>query len=121
MVSDCWKGTIAAVKALRKENGWGTRTLRHELVNHSAGEIVNPRGFTTNAIEGRWSVLKRWLKKRNGGRMPTGLSRKQWEILLGEFQYRKFASQGNTMDSGHTFLVSPLHFFKVLAKQRKIE
>ena len=37
------------------------RSLPHEIVNHSAGEIMNENGFTTNAIEAKWSVVKRWV------------------------------------------------------------
>ena len=35
------------------------RDLPHEVVNPSEWEIVNAKGYTTNAIEAKWGVLKR--------------------------------------------------------------
>ena len=89
IVSDKWKGTVAAVKQYRTERCFTEAQLPHEIVNHSAGEIINQRGFTTNLIEAKWSVLKRWLRRVNGGRMPTHSDRKAWTRLLTLFQFRK--------------------------------
>jgi hypothetical protein len=90
LVSDSWRGTIAAVKQYIQDHGVSDRNLTHELVNHSAGEIVNPRGFTTNGIENRWSALKRWVRKRCNGKLPSTTDRDKWARLVGEFQLRKF-------------------------------
>ena len=70
-VSDKWGGTLAAVKCIRTMSKLTPLQLPHGIVNHSAGEIKNVRGFTTNAIEAKWSVLKRWVRRRSGGRLPT--------------------------------------------------
>lgn len=51
LVTDGWKATLSAVKEFKEENGWGDKELWHEIVNHSAGEIVNVNGLTTNHIE----------------------------------------------------------------------
>jgi len=77
LVTDGWKATIAAVKQLKKEEGWSDADLWHEVVNHSAGEIVNSNGFTTNHIENRWSLVKRWVRKRMGGRLPLHSNREK--------------------------------------------
>eukprot|EP00973_Karenia_brevis_P002342 315388-Karenia_brevis.AAC.1 len=88
-VSDSWRGTIAAVKRYRTERGYTENQFKHELVNHSAGEVINPRGYSTNAIESRWGVLKRWARYRYGGRLPTHGDRAKWTLLLEEFRFRK--------------------------------
>ena len=105
LVTDGWKGTKAAIKHFILEKGWSANDLHHEVVNHSKGEIVNQNGFTTNGIENRWSVVKRWLRKRCGGRMPTHTDRVRWSHLLTEFQWRKLAANGNTTDWANTFFV----------------
>ena len=97
ITSDAWKGTIVAVRELRQERGWPTGVLRrvngcnacgpqyHQIVNHSA-EFVNADGFTTNHIESAWSVLKRFLKRRCGGRLPP-MERELVRELLNEFSF----------------------------------
>lgn len=50
-------------------------------MNHSAGEIVNVNGFTTNHIENGWSVVMRWARKRAGGRLPLHSDRSMWRIV----------------------------------------
>ena len=77
LVSDCWRGTITGVQEHRRQRAFTERDLPHELVNHEQHEIINENGFTTNMIESRWSVLKRWVRKRTGGRMPTHSNRKE--------------------------------------------
>ncbi|CAK0872465.1 unnamed protein product [Prorocentrum cordatum] len=52
-VSDKWGATISLVKAIRRQTGLTQNTLRRELVDHDDGEIVNAKGFTTNAIESK--------------------------------------------------------------------
>ena len=91
LVSDGWKGTVAAVKQYRRDHGLTAAQFPHEIVVHSKGEIKNAKGFTTNAIESRWSVLKRWLRRKCSGRLPIHSDRGAWDMLLGEFTYRKFA------------------------------
>jgi hypothetical protein len=90
VVTDKWLGTVAAIKQLRSDNGWSEAQLRHEIVVHSNGEIVNVNGFTTNAIEARWSVIKRWIRKHLGGKLPGHSDRDKWTTLLTEFRYRKY-------------------------------
>ena len=102
LVTDGWRSTAAAIKLLRKEKGWTAEDLHQEVVNHSAGEIVNKNGFTTNHIEGTWSSLKRWVRKRYGGRLPSHSDRSRWGRLVAEFHWRKLKSAGNSHDWGHT-------------------
>ena len=105
VISDGWLGTLAAIRNIRAREGWGTRVLRHETVVHSQGEVVNARGFTSNAIENRWSVLKPWVRKKNGGKCPPHTDRVKWNKVINEFRYRKLAQRNNTMDHGHTWIV----------------
>eukprot|EP00959_Pyramimonas_sp_CCMP1952_P318988 6674156-Pyramimonas_sp.AAC.1 len=42
LVSDSWGATISAAKEFKKLKRWTVKDLRHELVVHPAGEIVNP-------------------------------------------------------------------------------
>ena len=50
-----WKSTASAFKAFRDANGLSESDLPHEIVNHSLGELANENGFSTNAIEAKWS------------------------------------------------------------------
>ncbi|CAK0791212.1 unnamed protein product [Prorocentrum cordatum] len=88
IVSDKWRGTIAAVKQYRNDAGLTERMLPHEVVNHSAGEITNERGFTTNHVELQWPLVKRWIRKRYGGTLPKKADRKKWSRLLAEHKFR---------------------------------
>ena len=91
VVSDSWKGTIAAVKRYRRARGYREDVFKHEMVNHSEGVAVKENGYTTNHIEQRWSTLKRWARKRCGGKLPRSKDREFWNRLLQEFQFRKLA------------------------------
>ncbi|CAK0800059.1 unnamed protein product [Prorocentrum cordatum] len=104
LVSDSWGATISAVKEFKKLKRWTVKDLRRELVVHSAGEIVNPNGFTTNGIEAVWSVVNRWVRRRCGGRMPSHSDREQWRALLAELQWRKMNAH-KTLDWGNTYFV----------------
>ena len=86
-------------------HSWSDADLWHEVVNHSAGEIVNSNGFTTNHIENRWSLVKRWVRKRMGGRLPLHSNRETWTRLLNEFHWRKIVAHGHILDWGHTWYV----------------
>ena len=105
LVTDGWKSTRAAIEELRREKGWSKADLWQEVVNHSAGEIVNANGFTTNHIENRWSLVKRWVRKRMGGRLPLHSNRAKWDSLLKEFSWRKAVAEGSSLDYGHTWVV----------------
>ena len=87
-VSDEWRATAFAMKSFRKDNKLTERNLRHEFVNHSACELVNQNGFSTNAIECKWSVIKRWIRKRVSGKLPTHADRQKWSLLIDEYQAR---------------------------------
>ena len=99
VVTDCWKGTIAAVSALKQEYGWSDVELRHETCNHAQGQIVNDNGYSTNQIENKWSVLKRWARKRHGGKLPHRKDRQGWTNLLGEFKLRKYFQYAHGTDA----------------------
>ena len=101
VVTDKWLGSVAAIKRIKRREGWTDRDLPHEVVVHSQGEIKNERGFHTNSIENRWSVLKRWTKKRTGGKLPSCNNRVMWNRLVTEFQYRKVVPKGYSVDGGH--------------------
>ncbi|CAK0869782.1 unnamed protein product, partial [Prorocentrum cordatum] len=96
LVNDSWTAT--------KSKGWTAKDVEHELVVHSAGEIKNPRGFTTNGLQSVWSVVKRWVRRKCGWRMPYHSDRQKWRDLLAEMQWRKLAAT-QTLDYGHTFFV----------------
>ena len=113
LVTDGWKGTIAAVKQFRKDKGWSTNDLIHEIVNHSKGEITNVNGFTTNHIEGKWSSMKRWLKKLNGGKLPSCKDRGVWNNILWEYTWRKNNST-ESLDWNNTFIVPFATFMEAL-------
>ena len=109
-VSDSWRATAPAVKVIRSDLNLNPAVnragnLRHECVVHKDGELVNARGYTTNPVEGAWSVIKRWIRKRNGGRLPAHSDREAWTLLLDEFLLRKVLSEGQSMDNGNTFHV----------------
>lgn len=114
LVTDGWKATLSAVEEFKEEKGWGDKELWHEVVNHSAGEIVNANGFTTNHIENRWRVVKRWVRKRMGGRMPLHNDRRKWRQLLHEFHWRKIVSPGHSLDWGNTWYVPLSEAMKAL-------
>ena len=88
-MSDKWAGTLVAVRKYRQQHGLTEITFPHEIVAHSKGEIVNDGGFSTNAIEDKWSVLKRWLRRRLGGFLPGRADRATWKKYIEEFQFRK--------------------------------
>ena len=98
----------AAVQQLKRDQGRSDKDLWQEVVNHSAGEIVNRNGFTTNHIENRCSLVKRWIRKRMGGRLPLHSNRDKWIRLLNEFHWRQIVGQGHSLDWGHTWYV-PFH------------
>ncbi|CAE8637406.1 unnamed protein product [Polarella glacialis] len=116
IVSDSWSAATSSVKAFRIQKKWNRFDLHHELVNHEAGEIVNPRGFTTNGIEAVWSVLKRWARKRQGGRMPSHSDRVAWTALINEYQFRKVASRGETLDNGNSYYLPFAKFVQSLVE-----
>ncbi len=118
LVPDSWRGTVAAVKNLKAEKGWSETDLPHELVNHSAGEIVNAHGYSTNQIEATWSVLKRWLRKRFGGRLPSKTDRAAWSTYLGEFTWRKLMQSEKGSDTLLGPEVAPM-FFRAVAELRR--
>ena len=94
-VSDKWKATLSALKAHRELHGLSEKTLRNEIVNHSQGEMVNQNGFSTNAIECKWSLIKLlrdgWIRTRLSGTLPRHNDREKWRLLVDEYQ---FATEG---------------------------
>ncbi|OLP89947.1 hypothetical protein AK812_SmicGene28538 [Symbiodinium microadriaticum] len=42
------------------------------------GEIKNSNGYSTNAIEAKWSLLKRWAHRKLGGKLPSHSDRVKW-------------------------------------------
>ena len=79
---------MSAFKAFREAGGLSESDLPHEIVNHSLGELVNENGFSTNAREAKWSVIKRWIRNKMSGKMPAHSDRQKWRLLIGEYQAR---------------------------------
>ena len=120
VVSDGWLATVAAVKKFRRAKGWSEADLPHEVVNHEKKELVNKNGYSSNAIEAKWSVLKRWIKKTRGGKLPSNNNRADWRKLVHEFHYRKIMSKGHSNDGGHTFIVPLSNFCQTLAMYGRV-
>ena len=78
-------------------------------------ELVNKNGYICNAIEAKWSVLKRWIKKTRGGELPGSNNRADWRELVHGMYYRKIMSNGHSCDGGHTFLFPLRSFCQTLA------
>ena len=97
---------------IKDDKGWSDLDLVHELVNHSQGQIVNDNGYSTNQIEAKWSVLKRWIRKRSGGKLPGKKDRAQWKIVLQEFQWRKHLQYQLDVTNDRLVFV---HFFRAVA------
>ncbi|CAK0884697.1 unnamed protein product [Prorocentrum cordatum] len=79
-------------------------------------KVKKQRGFTTNHFENRWSVLKRWLKKRLGGRLPTTSDRRKWARWVTEFQYRKNVTKTHSVDDGNTYSLPTKAFLSHVAE-----
>eukprot|EP00397_Hematodinium_sp_SG-2012_P054481 GEMP01065728.1.p1 GENE.GEMP01065728.1~~GEMP01065728.1.p1 ORF type:complete len:200 (-),score=24.39 GEMP01065728.1:182-781(-) len=89
VVRDGWRATVA----VDLEGMQMTRTM----ANHAQGELVvqdleapfpeELAFFTTNHVEARWSALKRWLRKRCGGKMPKV---DEWGRYIREYQWKQW-------------------------------
>ncbi|CAE7687762.1 hypothetical protein AK812_SmicGene9476 [Symbiodinium microadriaticum] len=44
--------------------------------------------YSTNAIEAKWSLLKRWAHRKLGGKLPSHSDRVKWHRLINEYQGR---------------------------------
>ena len=106
-VSDKWQATVSAMKAFRQSHGFTQQTLPHEIVNHSKGEIVNLHGFSTNPIECKWSVIKRWIRQRMSGKLPSHTDRTKWRLLINEYEARAMLKFRNSqpLDYDHYVVV----------------
>ena len=60
--------------------------MPHEIVNHILGELVDENGFSTNAIEAKWSIIKRSIRNKMSGKLPAHSDRQKWRLLIGECQ-----------------------------------
>ena len=66
-------------------------------MGHDDGEIVNAKGFTTNAIESKWGILKKWLKSKYGGKLPNYSDRVKWRYAINEYQARCYLSMDHAL------------------------
>ena len=91
----------------RNNHSLSESQLRHEIVNHSAGEIVNSNGFSTNAIECKWSMIERWIRHKMSGILPAHSDRTKWSWLIDEFQARSMlkALASHSCDKGNMHVV----------------
>ena len=103
-VSDKWKATLSALQCFRRDEGFTEQQLRDEIANNSAREITNQNGFCANAIECKWSVVKRWIRQKMSGILPTHSDRQKWTFLINEYQARSLfkAQASHSFDRGHT-------------------
>ena len=106
--------TLKAVKDYKEKHAFEDGDLIHEIVNHSKSEIVNDRGFSTNQVESKWSVMRRWVPKRNGGKLPGRKDRTGWKALLGESQWRKHAQYTRHIEVSELCKI-PLILFATIA------
>ena len=71
--------------------------MTHTVVNHARGEIVVEDTdaplpeemcyFATNHVEAKRIAIKRWMRKKCGGKLPcVG----EWDPYVREFQWRKW-------------------------------
>ena len=60
-----------------------------ESIRHSSGEIKNANGFTTNPIESKWSLMKRWVRKK--------FSRKWWSHSSAMQSYSSWRPLGQSL------------------------
>ena len=58
-------------------NGLSESDMPHEIVNHILGELVNENGFSTNAIEAKWSIIKRSIRNKMSGKLPAHSDRQK--------------------------------------------
>ncbi|CAK0839147.1 unnamed protein product, partial [Prorocentrum cordatum] len=86
LVPDKWGAAMSAAKALRRSRGLTETALPHEPVNHDAGEVLNERGFSTHAVEAKWSALERWVRGKHGGRLPSHSHGDKWRQVANESQ-----------------------------------
>jgi hypothetical protein len=67
------------------------KVYKHEIVDHRAKEYVNDCGFTTNSIEGFWSLLKRGIIG-----IYHMVTRKHLQKYVDEFVFRYNTREENT-------------------------
>jgi len=115
-VSDKWRASLSALKEVRRELGVSEAQLRHEVVNHSDGELVNKKVYTTNPIEAKWYLIKRWVKSKSGGKLPSHSDRERWHMLINEYQARQFLSIGSAFDYDNYFTVPVRKMCKIFSK-----
>ena len=71
--------------------------MTHTTINHNQGAVVvedldapfdeDLCVFTTNRVEAKCGSLKRWMRKRNGGKLPPTDA---WNPHIREYQWRKY-------------------------------
>ena len=68
---------------------------------------MNINGFSTNAIECKWSVIKRWIRHKMSGILPAHSDRTKWSLLIDEFQARSMlkALASHSFDKGNMSVV----------------
>ncbi|CAK0791422.1 unnamed protein product, partial [Prorocentrum cordatum] len=89
------------------QGGLAQNTLRRGLVDSDDGEIVNARGFTIDAIESKWGILKRWLKAKYGGKLLNYADRVKWRYAINEYQARCYLSMDHAL-MGEKYYYVPL-------------
>lgn len=91
MVTDEWRAYRQVAERL------GVVSV-HDRVNHRENFVDPVTGAHTNNIEGLWSVLKRWMRRRG---LNTG-RRANAELYVGEFLWKR--TLGNRTDRTKAFL-----------------
>ena len=98
--------TLVAMNALTKRSKppvMASLRTRHEVVNHSAGELVNANGSSTKALECKWSVKKGCIWNKMFGILPTPADHQKWSLLSDEYQARSMlkALGPHSLEKGH--------------------
>eukprot|EP00933_Yihiella_yeosuensis_P040358 TRINITY_DN34651_c0_g1_i1.p1 TRINITY_DN34651_c0_g1~~TRINITY_DN34651_c0_g1_i1.p1 ORF type:complete len:124 (-),score=17.15 TRINITY_DN34651_c0_g1_i1:61-432(-) len=85
----------------------------------AAEEVVNPRGFNADGIERAWSVVKRWIRRRCGGRMPRHSVRDAQKLLSKEFQRHKLNAT-EMLGYGHAYFAALEAFVAAVTNGQKM-
>ena len=88
LVSNCCRGAVAGVQEHRHQRSFIEQDFPNVLVNDEKLEIVNGSRLATSMAESGWSVMKRWVRKRNGGSHAKPRCTAGWRYNCANFRLR---------------------------------
>ena len=99
-VSDKWKAPSRTSWTIGED-------IRHEIVNHSQGEIINQIQHQCHRMQ-KVSYIKRWIRTRLSGTLPRRNDREKWRQLIDEYQARSLLKgrSSHMLDRGNMIVVS---------------